>query len=197
MSILQSAIDACISDIEIAKADLSLSYSRRALNGIYTDSIENSIVKLQVLLDQFREYDITDSVNYPDSYFYCLKNESKKYCGNINLTIPSEESNEVFASESHIRVIHTLTTGGSGSSIDSDYVLSSRRNYFYVNINLIGYNVLTLGDGVKTSECYFTNDNGTTARPLDELEALDKLYINADVIGAAITTSDNIEITII
>jgi hypothetical protein len=89
MSVTQNNIDSCISDLEITKAELSTTYSRRALNGIYSDSLENSIVKIQVLLDQFRNYDLTI---YPDSYYFCLKSESKKYCGNVNLTTPTTPS---------------------------------------------------------------------------------------------------------
>ena len=45
--------------------------------------------------------------------------------------------------------------------------------YVAVRVNGIGYQV---GDGVRTKDCYFSGDGGTTARAFGAIVATDKLY---------------------
>jgi len=50
------------------------------------------------------------------------------------------------------------------------------------------------GNGVKTSDCYFSNDGGTTAKTIANIEAGDELYWNGDIAGFDLTADDVIDI---
>ena len=50
------------------------------------------------------------------------------------------------------------------------------------------------GDGVKTSDCYFSNDGGATAKLNANIEAGDELYWNGNIAGYELSTTDNIDI---
>lgn len=64
-------------------------------------------------------------------------------------------------------------------------------SYVRVNVNGIGY---TLGDGVKTKDCYFSADGGTTARAHSAIVATDTLYWVGSVAGFELATSDRIDL---
>ena len=51
-----------------------------------------------------------------------------------------------------------------------------------------------LGQGVKTKDCYFTNDGGTTARAIGAIAAGDALYWNGTTAGFDLATSDEIDL---
>ena len=60
-----------------------------------------------------------------------------------------------------------------------------------VTVNGVGAN---LGDGVKTKDCYFSGDGGTTARAIADIAAGDGLYWNGSVAGYELETTDLIDI---
>lgn len=190
MAITQTQIDTLISELQDAKATAALNYAIGGLNGIRNIHLEESIVKLQVFINQLECYDL---VNYDDSYFHAIRAESKQYCVPSSLSVSTTSSTEF----SHARYLVTSTGSGSGSAIDSGFTLPSRSSYDYVSVNLIGYNVLTLGDGVTTTEAFFSRDGGATAVSFSNLQLGDGLYLNAVVIGAPISIIDQIEITIL
>jgi len=47
-----------------------------------------------------------------------------------------------------------------------------------------------LGDGVKTKDCYFSADSGTTAKAIASIVATDKLYWVGSVAGFQLATTD-------
>lgn len=49
-----------------------------------------------------------------------------------------------------------------------------------------------LGDGVKTKDCYFSGDSGTTARAIAAIVATDKLYWVGSVAGFQLAVTDKI-----
>lgn len=51
----------------------------------------------------------------------------------------------------------------------------------------------TLGDGVKTKDCYFTGDNGATARAINAIVATDKLFWNGTIAGFDLSATDSID----
>jgi hypothetical protein len=51
-----------------------------------------------------------------------------------------------------------------------------------------------LGDGVKTTPCYFSVDGGTTARAISAITAADSLYWNGTTAGFDLETSDDIDL---
>ena len=50
----------------------------------------------------------------------------------------------------------------------------------------------TLGDGVKTTDCYFSADGGTTARTIALIAIGDLLYWNGAIAGFQLDTTDRI-----
>lgn len=60
-----------------------------------------------------------------------------------------------------------------------------------VKVNGIGSN---LGDGIKTKDCYFSNDGGVTAKAMADIEAGDTLYWNGVIVGYNLDAGDEIDI---
>ena len=50
--------------------------------------------------------------------------------------------------------------------------------------------IYLLGDGVKTADCYFSGDGGTTARSIGAIVAGDQLIWNGVVVGSDLTGSE-------
>lgn len=59
-----------------------------------------------------------------------------------------------------------------------------------VKINGIAVN---LGNGVLTKDCYFSNDNGETAKLIKDIEAGDQLYWNGENAGYELDPNDDID----
>jgi hypothetical protein len=62
----------------------------------------------------------------------------------------------------------------------------------YVQVFVNGVKV-SLGDGVKTKDCYFSADGGTTAKAISAIVINDLLYWNGSVTGYQLDTSDSID----
>jgi hypothetical protein len=58
-----------------------------------------------------------------------------------------------------------------------------------VKVNGISYDV---GDGVKTKDCYFSSDGGTTAKTIATIAAGDTLYWNGTISGFNLDTVDRV-----
>lgn len=89
-----------------------------------------------------------------------------------------------------------LNPTGAISTDDADTGLAIAQtpaagSYVRVALNGIG---VELGNGVKTKDCYFTGDAGTTARAISAIVATDELYWNAVVSGVNLSTSDEIDL---
>jgi hypothetical protein len=63
-------------------------------------------------------------------------------------------------------------------------------SYVAVLVNGISY---TVGDGVKTKDCYFSNDGGTTARSISAIAATDTCHWNGSIAGFQLAASDTID----
>jgi len=50
-----------------------------------------------------------------------------------------------------------------------------------------------LGDGVKTKDCYFSADGGTTAKTIASIAAGDLLYWNGSIAGFQLSSSDQVD----
>jgi hypothetical protein len=66
---------------------------------------------------------------------------------------------------------------------------NSNGAYVGVRVNGIGY---TVGDGVKTKDCYFSGNGGTTARAFGAIVATDKLYWVGSVAGFQLAAATDI-----
>ena len=53
---------------------------------------------------------------------------------------------------------------------------------------------INLGDGVKTEASYFSNDGGTSARLIADIEAGDTLYWNGSIAGYDLDATDDIDV---
>ncbi len=54
--------------------------------------------------------------------------------------------------------------------------------------------VIPVSDGDKTPACYFSSDNGLTAKFINQTEAGDKLYWNGSIVGWQLSDTDNLRI---
>ena len=85
-----------------------------------------------------------------------------------------------------------IVTSGNGASTGISITYTPwNDSKVMVKINGIGSN---LGDGVKTKDCYFSNDNGATARAMADIEAGDTLYWNGEVAGYDLDAGDEVDL---
>lgn len=85
---------------------------------------------------------------------------------------------------------NNTTADGDYAGITITYTPYSDSNV-QVTVNGLGVNV---GDGVKTKDCYFSGDNGTTARAIADIEAGDGLYWNGSIAGYELEDTDLVDI---
>lgn len=88
------------------------------------------------------------------------------------------------------RSIETLADGNS-TEIAITYT-PFRDSSVAIRVNGIEIN---LGDGVKTDAAYFSNDGGTTAKAIANIEAGDILYWNGSIAGYQLDATDDIDIS--
>ena len=67
----------------------------------------------------------------------------------------------------------------------------SGNGHILVHVNGI---LVEVGDGVKTKDCYFTDDAGTSARAFNAIVATDELYWNAVIAGYQLDPGDEVTI---
>lgn len=84
-----------------------------------------------------------------------------------------------------------LVTAADGNKATNSTISSTPRNYVIVTVN--GLEV-TVGDGVKTTECYFSGDGGTTARAIGSIVAGDTLHWVGSVAGYQLDATDKINL---
>lgn len=63
----------------------------------------------------------------------------------------------------------------------------------YVSVLVNGL-MTTVGDGVKTLNCYFSSNGGTTAKSISSLESGDQLIWNGAIAGFDLDASDRIDL---
>lgn len=85
----------------------------------------------------------------------------------------------------------TGATSGDGSTTGVTIAATpAADSYVRVLVNGIG---ASLGDGIKTKECYFSADGGTTARAISAIQAGDTLFWNGTVAGYELATTDEVD----
>lgn len=81
-------------------------------------------------------------------------------------------------------------SGTSGIYLATDVTVSQiPRTRIRVEVNSIE---VTVGNGIKTKQCYFSGDNGTTAKTYSNVAFGDKLYWNGDTAGYQLDLVDTI-----
>lgn len=82
-------------------------------------------------------------------------------------------------------------TSGNEQDTGLNITKSPAGGYVVVKVNGISYEV---GDGVKTKDCFFSSDGGTTARFIASIAAGDDLIWNGTVAGFDLATTDEIDL---
>jgi hypothetical protein len=99
---------------------------------------------------------------------------------------------EVLPVETDVDLDQTTTpTNGnySQTGITIEYTPFMDSNVI-VTVNGIGVN---LGNGIRTKDCYFSNDGGTTARRIKDISGGDELFWNGGFAGYDLDSTDNID----
>jgi hypothetical protein len=85
----------------------------------------------------------------------------------------------------------TATVGDNAST--GITISATPVNNSYVQVQLNGMQVI-LGDGVKTTECYFSGDSGTTARNIADIASGDELFWNGLIATFSLGVLDVIDL---
>lgn len=84
------------------------------------------------------------------------------------------------------------TTSNNGDLACATVLAGTPANDSYVIVFVNGIAV-TVGDGVKTKDCYFSADSGSTAKTLANIGSGDRLYWNGSIAGYQLATTDVID----
>lgn len=112
--------------------------------------------------------------------------------GNSTLAAAANHSHRAPHPARADKFVASAATSGNFSStavaITSTPALGS-----YVDVQVDGVS-FEVGDGVKTKDCYFSGDGGTTARAITAIVATDVLYWNGVIAGFDLLTSNKISL---
>jgi hypothetical protein len=96
-----------------------------------------------------------------------------------------------YPTKSNKSMAASLTTA-DGQAACATTLVSTAGQHGYVRVFVNGI-AESLGDGAKTSSCYFSVDGGTTARAINAITAGDTLYWVGSVAGYQLATTDKID----
>jgi hypothetical protein len=85
-----------------------------------------------------------------------------------------------------------LVTASDGDKATNTTVAATPTNDSYVGVRINGVHYI-VGDGVKTKDCYFSADAGTTARAISAVASGDELFWNGSVAGFELDATDKID----
>lgn len=119
----------------------------------------------------------------PDGQF--LKRSGTSIVG----AVPADASN-VLSAVNKAMTASTTSSDGDQATVTTIAVTPIGDGYVIVGVNGVQYEV---GDGVKTKDCYFSGDGGTTARAIADIAAGDTLHWNGSVIGFQLAGTDRID----
>lgn len=87
--------------------------------------------------------------------------------------------------------ITASVTTGDGDQAFAGSISATPEGYVIVSVN---GNSQQLGNGVKTKDCYFSGDSGTTARSFGAIVSGDTLHWNGSVAGFQLAATDKIDL---
>lgn len=96
---------------------------------------------------------------------------------------------DVYFSTTNLNMVAKTTS--STQTLACDSVISDV-TYSFVRV-IISEIEVRVGDGVKTSDCYFSSDGGSTAKTLAQHRRGDSLYWNGAVAGFELDPNDRID----
>jgi hypothetical protein len=123
------------------------------------------------------------------------------FTGDVNVntpTIGTEAANKDYVDNattiptSQNKAMSANTTTADGQKATNTVVATTPAGDGYVEVLVNGV-LAVLGNGVKTKDCYFSADNGSTARLISDIAANDELYWNGSIAGYELTTTDKID----
>lgn len=88
-------------------------------------------------------------------------------------------------------MVASVTTG-DGDQATVTTVVSTPDSDSYVEV-LVGGIMVEVGDAVKTKDCYFSNDGGTTAKAIEDIASGDTLHWNGSVAGYELSADMEID----
>lgn len=124
------------------------------------------------------------------------------FTGGANVSVPSPITGDQAANKSYVdaaitdptnynKQISGITTTADGDAATgpADSMVQTPAHGSWVEVLLNGL-AISVGDGVKTSPCYFSGDGGTTARSIADIVTGDKLYWVGSVAGYQLDAMD-------
>lgn len=103
-------------------------------------------------------------------------------------------NNKVSSSTTNIKLSDkyqpSLTTSGDGQSTGVS-ITDTPIDDGFVDVRINGISAI-LGDGIKTKDCYFSADGGTTARLIKDITSGDTLYWNGLIAGYDLDASNDL-----
>lgn len=121
--------------------------------------------------------------NFPDLSYW-----TQDIMGRFEMYIVDEEGIETYADWDQ-NVVQETEGDGAPTGITIEYT-PFQDSKVEVKVNGI---VVNLGNGIKTKDCYFSNDGGVTAKLIKDIEAGDELYWNETYAGYRLDPSDDID----
>lgn len=127
--------------------------------------------------------------------------------GGNTLTVPTPTTNPHIANKDYVdqhveanvavpttdnKNMAANTTTANGQKATNTAITTTPTDDGYVEITVNGIHY-TVGDGVKTEACYFSGDNGVTARLIKDIVVGDFLFWNGSVAGYQLSTQDVID----
>lgn len=93
----------------------------------------------------------------------------------------------------HDKDLAAKVTAADGDKATDAVISNTPVDHGYVMVSVNGLEVV-VGDGVKTKDCYFSNDDGATARAIENIQAGDTLHWVGSVAKYQLDTVDRIDL---
>jgi hypothetical protein len=182
---------------------LVLNYSQNFVFGLnQNQNVYYNICKIQSLLDELSL--LNENTDDDLEYFQEIKFYLDTCLSSLNLSklLGIDYSGATLGVAPVVlnlkmRTIFTITSALTGDAQYSGFILPSRIKFNFIDITLVGYNRLTIGDEELDKEAYFSDDLGVTSKSLHNLAIGDKLYLNTNIIGYDLDITDKLEIIIL
>lgn len=92
--------------------------------------------------------------------------------------------------ENKAMVASVTTADGQLATVTTVALTPDSDSYIEV---IVGGIMVEVGDAVKTKDCYFSGDSGSTARAIADIVAGDELYWNGSIAGYELNASFEID----
>lgn len=118
-----------------------------------------------------------------DVFYICADASTGAAVWNLGVTSKETTSNKDMAAS---------TTSSDGDLAVNQAIATTPAQGGYVTVEINGVHV-SLGDGAKDKECYFSDDGGTTARGISSIVSGDMLYWMGSIAGFELAPADRVD----